>query len=199
MTLKGGTLRSNNDDGPCIAHVHQNGGLYLLNATYHTHDSTPAHAMLTKSPSMPLSLNTWHCRLGHAGFSTIMKAAGHIDGMTLDTNTLHHNTDGGDSIHCISCIMGKQKCLPFPAVARHAKAVAELIHSDVWGPVNIVSSTGDYYFVVFTDDYTRYSAVYLMCTKSKVFDRFKHFAPWIETQSGERCDAQTWLGSRITP
>jgi transposase InsO family protein len=82
--------------------------------------------------------------------------------------------------------MGKQKRLPFPAVARRAKTITELIHSDVWGPVNIVSSTGDYYFVVFTDNYTRYSAVYLMRAKSEVFDRFKHFAPWIETQSGER-------------
>ncbi|KAJ8580106.1 hypothetical protein M405DRAFT_720289, partial [Rhizopogon salebrosus TDB-379] len=53
---------------------------------------------------------------------------------------------------CMSCVMGKQRRLPFPLTARRADQVAELIHSDVWGPVDIPSSTGDSYFVVFTDD-----------------------------------------------
>jgi transposase InsO family protein len=181
-TSTGGTLRSNDGDGPCIAHVHQKSGLYLLDAMYHA----PARAMLTKASSTLPSLNTWHRRLGHAGFSTILKAMGHVSGMDIDSDTLHHDDDGADTIHCVSCIMGKHKRLPFPTVARRANATADLIHSDVWGPVNITSSTGDHYFVVFTDDYTRYSVVYLLRAKSEVFDRFRHFLPWIETQSGGR-------------
>ncbi|KAG0691747.1 hypothetical protein DFH29DRAFT_819036, partial [Suillus ampliporus] len=110
--------------------------------------------MLTKASSASLSLNTWHRRLRHAGFSTIMKAMGLVSGMNIDEDTLHRNTTDADTIHCVSCVMGKHKRLPFPTVARRAKAAAELIHSDVWGPVNIVSSSGDHYFVVFTDDYT---------------------------------------------
>jgi transposase InsO family protein len=154
----------------------------LLDAEYAL-PCTTATAFHIESSSSALSLHTWHRRLGHAGFSTILKAAAHVEGLNIDKSSLVHSADG-DSIHCVSCVMGKQKRLPFPQTARRADAVAELIHSDVWGPVNIPSSTGDSYFVVFTDDYTRYSAVYLMRNKSEVFTRFKHFLPWIQTQSG---------------
>jgi len=153
----------------------------LLDAEYAL-PCTTATAFHVESSSSPLSLHTWHRQLGHAGFSTILKAAAHVEGLNIDKSSLIHSTDG-DSIHCVSCVMGKQKRLPFPQTARRADAVAELIHSDVWGPVDIPSSTGDSYFVVFTDDYSRYSAVYLMRSKSEVFTRFKHFLPWIQTHN----------------
>ncbi|KAG0691746.1 hypothetical protein DFH29DRAFT_819035, partial [Suillus ampliporus] len=38
-TSKGGTLRSNDGNGPYLARVHQRGGLYILDATYHVTDS----------------------------------------------------------------------------------------------------------------------------------------------------------------
>jgi transposase InsO family protein len=180
----GGTLRANDGAGSPLAHVHLKGGLYLLDATYTMASDYTATAMLVKSPSSALSLHTWHRQLGHAGLSTVLKASEHVDGLVLDTTSLPVDRDSGDIIHCISCVMGKHKRLPFPTTARRATAAAELIHSDVWGPVNIPSSTGDSYFVVFTDDYTRYSLIYLMRAKSEVFEHFKEFVPWVETQSG---------------
>jgi hypothetical protein len=141
--------------------MHPKNGLYLFDATY-SMTVAPAQAMLMKMLPVMSSLHTWHQCLSHAGFSTIMKAVGQVSGMDIDPSSLKHDMNDGDSIHCTSCIMGKHKRLSFPTVVRRASAMAELIHSDMWGPINVASSTGDHYFVVFTDDYTRYSMVYLM-------------------------------------
>ena len=35
--------------------------------------------------------------------------------------------------------------------------IFDLIHSDVWGPSSVSSIGGSRYFVVFVDDYSRYS------------------------------------------
>jgi transposase InsO family protein len=186
---RGGQLRLDDGLGPWLATVSVDHGLYLLDAAYTCpRPHRPAIAMLTGTKSLPaaLSLDVWHRRLGHAGFSTITKAVGHVLGLRIDPTSHHPQPSDGDTISCVSCVMGKQRRLPFSSVARRANVTAELIHSDVWGPVDILSSTGDSYFVVFTDDYTRYSVVYLMRHKSDVFDCFKRFLPWIETQSGER-------------
>jgi hypothetical protein len=82
-----------------------------------------------------------------------MKSIGHVSGMNIDTTLLDGKPNDVDLIHCISCVMGKHKQLPFPSASCRAQETTELIHSDVWGPVNLASSAGDYYFVVFTDDY----------------------------------------------
>lgn len=179
---KGGILSANDSQGPPLAHVHPCNSLYLLNATYTT-GNTAASAMLVRSSSPALSLHTWHQRLGHASFLTVLKASEHADGISINPASLLTATDGADSIHCALCLMGKHKRSPFSTVVRHASAPAELVHSNIWGPVNITSSSGDSYFVVFTDNYTRYSLVYLMRTKSDVFKLFKKFVPWMETQS----------------
>jgi transposase InsO family protein len=185
---KGGILRSCDGTGPSIANVRPQGGLYLLDATYAPMPDATAAAFIVRSPSVSgsPSIHTWHRRFGHAGLSTILKAVAHVGGLDIDHSSLTPGVDGADAIHCVSCVMGKQRRLPFPLTARRADKVAELIHSDVWGPVDIPSSTGDSYFVVFTDDHTRYSTVSLMRHKSDVFDCFRRFLSWIETQSGHR-------------
>jgi len=106
---RGGTPRSNDGTGPYLADVHPKGSLYLLDATYHAQNAPPAHTMLSQSSSSPSSLHTWHNHLCHAGFSTIVKAIGHVSGMNVDTMLLDGKPDDADSIHCVSCILGKHK------------------------------------------------------------------------------------------
>lgn len=43
-----------------------------------------------------------------------------------------------------------------------AKEPLELIHSDVYGPINKQALGGYEYFVTFTNDYSRYGHVYLV-------------------------------------
>ena len=50
----------------------------------------------------------------------------------------------------------------------------ELVHTDVWGPT-IKSMEGYKYFVIFVDDYTHVTFLYLMKAKSEVPTIFQDF------------------------
>ena len=57
-----------------------------------------------------------------------------------------------------------------------------LIHSDVWGPFPIYSIGGSRYFVVFVDDYSHYSCVFLMSTRDELLNIYRNFATIVKTQ-----------------
>jgi Integrase core domain len=61
----------------------------------------------------------------------------------------------------------------------------DLIHSDVWGPSPIVSVYGYKWFVLFIDDCTRMTWVYLLKGKDEVLDVFKTFHKMVQTQFGQ--------------
>ena len=66
--------------------------------------------------------------------------------------------------------------IPFKSVGEiHPVRKLQCVHSDVCGPMPIVSIGGRRYFVTFIDDYTRCCKVYFMKNKSEVFDKFKEF------------------------
>jgi hypothetical protein len=155
--------RMHHADRTVIAHVNCSAGLYYLQAM-HTHTAFAVRSIVT----MPLPLAVWHARMGHAANSTLRKAEKVVKGLSLDP--LEKSTGPGDHIDCPSCLMGKQKRLPFPSHARQrATHVAELIHTDVWGPVNIATLSGETFFIAFTDDFSHFSTVYFMKHKSKVY------------------------------
>jgi transposase InsO family protein len=58
----------------------------------------------------------------------------------------------------------------------------DIIHSDVWGLTPIISHAHYKYFVIFIDDYSRFTWVYFLRFKFEVFFVFKSFFAYIETQ-----------------
>ena len=85
------------------------------------------------------------------------------------------------SSQCEDCIRAKQSALPFPEDS-HMKAnkPAEIIVSDVWGPSQITSISGEKYFVTFTDVYSRNMSLKLLKEKSDVYDAFVTYANTLE-------------------
>ena len=65
------------------------------------------------------------------------------------------------------------------------KNVLELIHSDVFGPVNIKSLGGASYFVTFIDDASRKVWAYPMKSKSEVFEIFQKFHVAVERETNK--------------
>ena len=57
---------------------------------------------------------------------------------------------------------GKQSCPWFPKIALRVQILLELVHSDLCGPILGYSLGGARYFITFTDDYNRYSTIYLL-------------------------------------
>jgi len=75
---------------------------------------------------------------------------------------------------CLACQLGKAKQLPFLVSSCQSFVPLALIHSNVW--VSHVQSTGGCsYYVLFIDDYSRYSWLYLLHRRSNVFETFVKF------------------------
>lgn len=62
----------------------------------------------------------------------------------------------------------------------------ELVHSDVMGPMSPKPKSGGQYAVTSIDDYTRFVFVYVLKSKSEVFDRFRELLALAKNQSGRQ-------------
>ena len=105
--------------------------------------SIAAAASVSSIPSLAL----WHARHGCASSSQVQELAS--SGLLGSMSTKNFD--------CVSCQLGKQLALPFNTNESVSTDIFELIHSDVWGPSSVSNIGGSQYFVVFVDDYSRYS------------------------------------------
>ena len=67
-----------------------------------------------------------------------------------------------------------------------SNSIFELIHSDVWGPSPVASIGGSRYFVIYIDDYSRYSWIFPMKSRFKILPIYSNFAKMVETQFSKR-------------
>nr|GEV41167.1 hypothetical protein [Tanacetum cinerariifolium] len=115
----------------------------------------------------------WHCRLAHISKKRIEK---------LQQEGLLKSTDDESFDQCVSCLSGKMTRKLFPHRPKRATNLLGIIHTDVCGPLRHVLRQGDSYFIIFTDDYSRYGYVYLLKHKHEVFETFKVFKNEVENQ-----------------
>jgi hypothetical protein len=115
----------------------------------------------------------WHQRLGHPSSNVFHQV------ITLQ-QLLVFNPVKSLSVY-ESCQLGKFKQLPFFVSSRCTKSPLELIHSDVWTS-HVTSLSGCRFYVVFVDDYSRYSWLYPIINKSNVFNCFVKFKLLVEKQ-----------------
>ncbi|GJS37974.1 retrotransposon protein, putative, ty1-copia subclass [Tanacetum coccineum] len=115
----------------------------------------------------------WHCRLGHINKKHIAK---------LQHDGLLESIDDKSFDVCVSCISVKMARKPFNFVSERAGDLIGIIHSDVCGPFRTTYREGANYYVTFTDDFSRYSYVYLIKHKHEVFEMFKTFQNEVENQ-----------------
>ena len=86
---------------------------------------------------------------------------------------------------CEACLLGKMHCFAIPKDGKvGASSKLLLVHSDVCGPMQAASLGGFYYFVTFIDDFTGYTWIFALKSKSEVFICFKHFIALAENETG---------------
>ena len=56
---------------------------------------------------------------------------------------------------CEHCLYGKQTMSPHKRGSLRKAKPLQLVHSDVCGPMTVVSMGGEQYFVTFIDDFSR--------------------------------------------
>ena len=114
-------------------------------------------------------MDLWHQRLGHLCEQQLkyMVNKDLVIGVKLPKAT--------KLSFCEGCVEGKMCRKPFSLVGVRSNRKLQLVHSDVCGPLPTESLGGHKYFVTFTDDYSRWCAVYFMKHRSEVLAKFKEF------------------------
>ena len=119
----------------------------------------------------------WHYRLGHIGVKRMKKL--HADGLLELVD--YESVDA-----CEPCLMGKMTKTLFFGTMERATDLLEIIHTDVCDPMNIEAHDRYHYFLIFTDDLSRYEYIYLMKHKSETFEKFKEFQSEVENHRNKK-------------
>ena len=72
--------------------------------------------------------------------------------------------------------------MPFNNSDSFSFAPFDLIHSNIWGPAPVSTEGGSKYFVIFVDDFSRYTWIYLLHHRSELVSIYQKFHKMIETQ-----------------
>ncbi|CAI7734594.1 unnamed protein product [Closterium sp. NIES-54] len=79
---------------------------------------------------------------------------------------------------CLPCVEGRQRAAPHSSSFPPTTAPLQTLHMDVWGPARVSGQSRMRYFLLVVDDYTRYTTVFPLHSKSQVVDVL---IPWIRT------------------
>jgi transposase InsO family protein len=91
---------------------------------------------------------------------------------------------------CEACLAGKHRRTPFPRQAqRRATDVLQLLHGDICGPITPPTPSGNRYFLLLVDDYSRYMWICLLPTKDAAADAIKRVQAAAERKSGKKVKA----------
>jgi len=143
--------------------------------------STSSTAELT--PASSITTRLWHQRLAYLHPAAIRSL---IDGINdLDATTGM----------CDICLQAKHKQqLTGTQVKRTSTQPSELVHSDTCGPFSIPTKRGYLHYILFVDDYTWWTTVYLLPDKKQVtcIAAYQHYQAKVDTRGYKikffRCD-----------
>ena len=74
----------------------------------------------------------------------------------------------------------------FKTTMHKTEGILDYVHSDIWGPVQVVSKGGARYFMSFIDDYSKKVWVYFLKNKFEAFAKFKKWKAEVENQTGRK-------------
>jgi len=134
-------------------------GLYIVRTMLESDDSYEgkseqgAMAVTTDREAVP-ECELWHFRLAHLCLDAVRKLS-RAEKAILTLREVPR---------CVftECVYGKMTHKPLPSVPESSRAsrILEIIHSDIAGPIYLVSLGGSRYSLLFTDDFTRYKVGY---------------------------------------
>ncbi|GJT36276.1 putative ribonuclease H-like domain-containing protein [Tanacetum coccineum] len=140
--------------------------------------------------------NKWHRRLGHVNFKNLNKLVkgNLVRGLPSKIFQNDHT--------CVACQKGKQHKASYKAkVVSSISQPLQLLHMDLFGPTSVRSLNHKTYYLVITDDFSRFSWVFFLRTKDETSGILKDFISQIENQLNHkvkviRCDNGTEFKNR---
>lgn len=122
--------------------------------------------------SFQLYKKLWHLRLGHPSERV-------LDQVLRSCNI---KIKANKRYFCEPCQYGKNRALPFKLSDSRATCPLQLIHTDLWGPSPVQSSSGYRYYIQFLDDFSRYSWIYPLKNTNEAFPIFLQYKRFVEKQ-----------------
>src|SRR3984885_12010336 len=189
-------LRIFHNDTIVAKSVRVAGGLFRLK----TPTDAFALAAQVTSATPELDIDIWHRRMGHLGEDNVRKLAKMVEGMVIKSRT--------EVGVCEACLEGKQHRQPSHQPATRATEPLELIHSDLCGQIDPTTFGGTNYYLLFTEDLSRWSHIYPLKRKSsaEVVEKFREYKAEVERQTGKvikrlRTDGggeyEKWMGAHL--
>lgn len=103
-------------------------------------------------------VHQWHRILGHRDIAVVRKLAS--GDLVMGMKLKGCGSECNQSVDCVTCIEGKMTRLPFPSESTNRSAnILDLIHSDICGPMQTKTGSGNRYLLTFIDDFSRYSTI----------------------------------------
>jgi hypothetical protein len=162
----------NNARGVIVAEARRDKNLYFFNVNVRK-DMTQVANSLEEGAMF------WHERLGHLNMASLKELDAMVDGMNLKEVLLH--------CICEGCVKSKHQITSFPKDgAMRASQLLDIVHTDVCGPMRITSHGGARYFLIFINDFSRKTHVYLLKAKGEVFEKFKQYKALVENKIGHK-------------
>jgi hypothetical protein len=151
------------------------GSITVRNGLYRV-EHEPEYGMAAVSEK--ITVDELHRRMGHIAPEAAKRLVkdGLVDGIELDESV--------EMKSCDSCAYAKSTRKPIRKDTEkpRAKAMGDEIHSDLWGPAPVRTPQHKEYYVSFTDDYSRFSHVYLLRGKDQTFENYKAYEALLNTQ-----------------
>ncbi|TYK02021.1 Beta-galactosidase [Cucumis melo var. makuwa] len=129
-------------------------GIYILNDDTSGSNISTTSLLSSYFSTSEHDFMLWHFRLGHPNITYMKYLFPHLF-LKIDVS----------SLSCDVCIRAKQHRVSFPSQPYKPTQPFTLIHSDVWGPSKVTTSSGKRWFVTYIDDHTRLIWVYLITDK----------------------------------
>jgi len=130
--------------------------------------------------SAAVYVHRWHRRLGHRD----PKAIKHLVKEELATGI--KITSCSDDTVCEHCIKGKLAEMKFTESKQREKEPMRLVHSDLCGPMQTTTLSSNRYFLTLIDDYSRFSVVRLLKSKSEASCAIKEYMATMAVRFGKK-------------
>lgn len=154
-------------------------GLYIIKTEGSTNNlsSVESHTISNDKTS---NNQIWHQRFCYVSISNIKE---------LYKRNLVRGLENinNDNVHCKGHSIGKSTKAPYKQIKhRQTKAILELLHSNLCGPIPVESTGGSKHFLTFTDDYSRKTAVYCLKGKDEAACYVQKYMTRVERESDKK-------------
>ena len=114
--------------------------------------SETAHIGLATNKSLAETLETWHGRLGHRTLdeATVGYLLPRVSDFTIKRK--EGNIVRGDREICSTCATGRQHKEGSTGTREKTAQILQVVHSDICGPMQVSTITGEKYFITFIDE-----------------------------------------------